>query len=186
GLPRQGDAERSGRPWRHAGMTGIIESLSFSAPWVLAGLAALPLIWLLLRLTPPRPKTVPFPPVSLLLGVRSTGKTPIQSPWWLTLLRMLIAAAVIAALAGPAVKPRTGATLAVSQPLLVVADNGWAAASRWPRRQALAGQLASSAEESGQTLFLIPTAGPAAPLSPLTPPEFRQRFASLAPQPFPG
>jgi hypothetical protein len=167
-------------------MTGILDSLSFSAPWMLAGLAALPLIWLLLRLTPPRPKTVPFPPVSILLGVRPTGKTPVQSPWWLTLLRMLIAAAVIAALAGPAVKPRMGATLAVSQPLLVVADNGWAAASRWTRRQALAGQLASLAEESGQTLFLIPTAGPAAPLSPLTPPEFRQRFASLAPQPFPG
>ena len=164
----------------------LFASLSFSAPWLLAGLAALPVIWLLLRLTPPRPETVPFPPASLLLGLRAHEKTPIRSPWWLTLLRMLIAAALIAALAGPVIKPRSEATVAMSQPLIVAVDNGWAAASRWTRRQSFAAQLAALAEESGQTLYLIETAGPPAPLSPLTPSGFRQHFASLAPQPFPG
>ncbi len=166
--------------------SGLIGTLSFASPWMLAGLAALPLIWLLLRLMPPRPKTVAFPPASLLLGLRGKEKTPIRSPWWLTLLRMVITAAVIAALAGPAIKPQSAATAALSEPLAVVVDNGWAAASRWAKRQSFAEQLASLADESGQTLYLIPTAGPAAPLSPLTPAEFRQRFASLAPEPFPG
>ncbi len=166
--------------------SGLIGTLSFASPWMLAGLAALPAIWLLLRLMPPRPRTVPFPPASLLLGLRGKEKTPIRSPWWLTLLRMVIAASVIAALAGPAIKPQSATTAAISQPLAVVADNGWAAASRWAKRQSFAGQLASLADESGQALYLIPTAGPPSPLSPLTPAEFRQRFASLVPEPFPG
>jgi hypothetical protein len=165
---------------------GLLASLSFASPWMLMGLAALPVIWWLLRLTPPRPETVAFPPTSLLLGLRVRERTPVRSPWWLTALRMLIAAAVIGALAGPMLKPPAAASLALSEPLLVVADNGWAAGSRWAARRAFAGELAALAEESRQTLILASTAGPAAPLQPMTPAEFRQRFASLAPQPFPG
>ena len=165
-------------------MGGFLGSLSFTYPWMLAGLLALPAIWLLLRLTPPRPQTVAFPPVSLLLGLRVSEKTPVRSPWWLTLLRMLVAAGVIAALAGPVIKPQSAANTAITQPLVVVVDNSWAAASRWVRRQSFAEHLASAAEEGGQALYLIPTEGPAAPLSPLTPEDFRQRFASLVPEPF--
>jgi hypothetical protein len=99
---------------------------------------------------------------------------------------MIIAAAVIAALAGPVIKPVNSVAQTAAEPLVVAVDNGWAAASRWGTRQAFAGQIASLAEENRQVLYLIPAAGPKAPLTPLTPAEFRKRFASLAPQPFPG
>ncbi len=165
---------------------GLLGSLSFAAPWMLAGLAALPVIWWLLRLTPPRPETVAFPPTSLLLGLKPKEKTPVRSPWWLTALRMLVAAGVIGALAGPFIKPPASASTALGGPLLVVVDNGWAAGSRWAARKAFADQLAGLAEDNNQTLILAQTAGPSAPLQPLTPAEFRQRFASLAPQPYPG
>ncbi len=167
-------------------MANLAGSLSFAAPWMLAGLAALPIIWWLLRLTPPRPETVAFPPTSILFDIKAREKTPMRSPWWLTALRILIATAVIAALAGPVLKPPADASAALSQPLLVVVDNGWAAASRWSARQAFAEQLAALAEDSGQTLILAPTAGPLVPLQPLTPSEFRRRFASLTPQPYSG
>lgn len=167
-------------------MPGLLGSLSFATPWMLAGLAALPVIWWLLRLTPPRPDTVAFPPTSLLIGLKARENTPVRSPWWLTALRMLVAAAVIGALAGPLIKPPASASSALSQPLLVAVDNGWAAGSRWTARRTFADQLAALAEDNGQTLILAPTAGPAAALQPLTPAEFRQRFASLAPQPYPG
>jgi hypothetical protein len=167
-------------------MQGVLSSLSFASPWMLTGLAALPVIWWLLRLTPPRPDTVAFPPTRLLLTLSARERTPVRSPWWLTALRMLIAAAVIAALAGPMLKPPATASLALSEPLLVVVDNGWAAGSRWAARRAFAEELAALAEDNRQTLILAPTAAPAAPLQPMTPAEFRQRFASLAPQPHPG
>ena len=39
--------------------------LVFAAPWVLAALVTLPLIWWLLKVIPPAPKLVRFPPVRL-------------------------------------------------------------------------------------------------------------------------
>ena len=62
--------------------------LSFSSPLLLSGLLALPIIWWLLRLTPPRPKEEVFPPTQILAEIEKPEETPAQSPWWLTLLRL--------------------------------------------------------------------------------------------------
>ena len=43
-------------------------SLAFASPWLLAALAALPVIWWLLRVTPPAPRRIAFPAIRLLLG----------------------------------------------------------------------------------------------------------------------
>ena len=43
--------------------------LSFGAPLVLAALIALPLLWWLLRVTPPLPRRTVFPPLRLLRGL---------------------------------------------------------------------------------------------------------------------
>ena len=66
--------------------------LSFGFPAILWGLLALPVIWWLLRLTPPKPQTEVFPPLKILARVLKKEETPHQSPWWLTLLRLLMAA----------------------------------------------------------------------------------------------
>ena len=70
--------------------------LSFGFPAVLAGLLALPVIWWLLRLTPPKPRSEVFPPLRILARVLKKEETPHQSPWWLTLLRLVMAALVSA------------------------------------------------------------------------------------------
>ncbi len=61
-------------------MSGFLSTLSFTYPWMLAGLAALPAIWLLLRLTPPRPHAVAFPPAALLLGLKGNEKLRSAAP----------------------------------------------------------------------------------------------------------
>ncbi|MBO6905085.1 MAG: BatA domain-containing protein, partial [Parvibaculum sp.] len=43
--------------------------LAFASPWILLGLAALPAIWWLLRVSPPLPKRVRFPAIRLLVGL---------------------------------------------------------------------------------------------------------------------
>ena len=70
-------------------------AIGFLQPWVLAALAALPAIWWLLRLTPPTPQLVVFPPTRLLKDLKTSEETPAHSPWWLTVLRMLLAALII-------------------------------------------------------------------------------------------
>ena len=74
-------------------------SFAFTSPWLLTALIALPALWFLLRVTPPSPRLVSFPPMRLLLTLRPNEETPSRTPWWLILLRMLLAALVIFALA---------------------------------------------------------------------------------------
>ena len=82
----------------------MIGALGFLSPWMLAALIALPLIWLILRLTPPRPRLIAFPPTRLLFELEDRERTPARTPWWLTLIRLLLVAFVILALAEPVLR----------------------------------------------------------------------------------
>src|SRR3954463_1236717 len=81
-------------------------SLAFASPWLLAALVALPGIWWLLRVTPPAPRRIVFPAIRLLLGLTPREETPARTPWWLILLRTVLAALVILALAHPLLHPQ--------------------------------------------------------------------------------
>ena len=98
--------------------------LAFGAPAILLGLIVLPLIWWLLRVTPPRPIREVFPPLKILAQLLKKEETPNKSPWWLTLLRLLLAAFVILALSEPVWNPRPE-TLTGKEPVAIVLDNGW-------------------------------------------------------------
>jgi len=160
-----------------------IGMIGFLAPWVLAALAALPAIWWLLRLTPPSPQLVVFPPTRLLKDLKTTEETPAHSPWWLTALRMLLAALIILALARPVLNPDRQ-SFTGSGPLLIVIDNGWASADHWAeRREAIEGAI-DRAGRDGRTIVLAPTA-PGQPVSdPLSPDQARERVGGLSPEPY--
>ena len=80
----------------------------FVFPWILVSLAALPLLWWLLRVTPPAPRSEAFPAIRLLLGLNATEETPARTPWWLLALRLIAATLVIFALARPVINAGTG------------------------------------------------------------------------------
>jgi len=129
---------------------------AFATPWILAALALLPLLWWLLRVTPPAPKRVPLPTMPLLLGLDREEETPAQAPPWLIALRLAAAAALILALAGPMLN--AGATLTGDGPLIIAVDNGWAAARRWDSRKTEMLRLIDQAERADRSVILIPTA----------------------------
>src|SRR3954451_2837570 len=131
--------------------------LSFGFPAVLWGLLALPVIWWLLRLTPPRPQTEVFPPLKILARVLRREETPHQSPWWLTLLRLIMAALVVLALAEPIFNPREPLP-AASAGLALVIDNGWASAPDWDRRLATAERILADAHAGNAPVILAFTA----------------------------
>ena len=72
-----------------------IGGLAFLNPALLAGLIALPEIWWLLRAVPPAPVRVAFPATRILVGLPNTEKQSDRTPWWLTALRLLAAAALL-------------------------------------------------------------------------------------------
>jgi hypothetical protein len=133
-------------------------SLAFAAPWMLALLVALPAIYWLPRLIPPLPRLVRFPAIRLLVGLEPTEQTPMKMPWWLLLLRLLLAALLIMAVAKPLLNPQ--ADLPGRGPLLLVIDDGWASAPGWTTRLAHAERLIQRAERAGRTVVLVGTAPP--------------------------
>ncbi|HEY2008561.1 MAG TPA: DUF4159 domain-containing protein [Rhizomicrobium sp.] len=155
--------------------------LSFGEPLILAALAALPVLWWLLRVTPPLPRRTLFPPLKLLRGLKDEEQTPAATPWWLLLLRLLAAALLIVALADPlwGRSPK----LPAAGPLVLVVDNGWTAAKDWDARQDLMADLLHSAQ--GRPVAIIPTAGPA-PQGLLNEGEAARIAKELKPMPWPG
>lgn len=137
-----------------------LSAFTFAQPWILLGLLTLPLLWWLLRATPPVPKRTPFPPIRILRSLGETEETPANTPWWLLLLRLIIAALIILALAVPLLNP--GEKLAGKGPVLAVVDNGWAAAHRWQDRLDGLTQLLEQAAREDRQLILLPTAPTAA------------------------
>jgi hypothetical protein len=131
-------------------------ALAFATPWALAALATLPVLWWLLRITPPTPKQVSFPPLRLLLMLRPKEETPAHTPLWLLILRMLIAALAIIALAEPVLNPQ--ATQRSEGPLILVVDDGWTATPRWRDRLAHADSILERAEREGRPAILVTTA----------------------------
>lgn len=134
-------------------------ALAFATPWALAALAALPVLWWLLRITPPQPKQVTFPPLRLLLLLRPKEETPAHTPLWLLILRILIAALAILALAEPILNPQPAQR--GGDALVLVIDDGWTAAPRWREKLARAGDILEAAERDGRPALLITTAPPA-------------------------
>src|ERR1700724_369085 len=123
----------------------VLQSHAFLSPCVLVELTALPIIWWLLRVTPPAPRRIAFPAIRLLLGLVPREETPARTPLWLILLRMLLATLVILAVAHPLLNPQ--ARLAATGPIVLVVDDGWAAAHDWPARQAAPGEVLAEAED---------------------------------------
>ncbi|TZG36311.1 DUF4159 domain-containing protein [Agrobacterium sp. B1(2019)] len=154
----------------------------FTSPYILFGLLALPAIWWLLRLTPPRPKAEVFPPLKILATVLKREETPSKSPWWLTLLRMALAAAVIFALADPVVNPRNN-SIAGSGPLVLVVDNSWASAPDWERRVATAEALIGDAERADRPVSISLTADAEHDAVPGTAGVALEKLAAAKPKP---
>jgi hypothetical protein len=111
----------------------VLGGIGFTAPWLLMGLIALPILWFLLRAVPPAPIRRLFPAVTLLLGLEDDENETDKTPWWLLLLRTLAIAAVILGFAGPVLNPEADAE-GGDGPLLILADGTWASARDWGRR----------------------------------------------------
>ena len=162
-----------------------MSAFAFATPAVLAALVLLPVIWWLLRLTPPKPLAEIFPPFAILASVLKREETPAQSPWWLTLLRMLMAAAVILAIAEPVFNPRAN-TLSADGPLVLVIDNSWATATDWQRRLDTAGALIDDAEGRDRPVALVFTAERQHAAAPVDAATARTRLAAAEPRPLPA
>lgn len=134
----------------------MFAALSFLHPWLLLALLSLPILWWLLRLTPPAPRKISFPAIRLLFHLQPKEETPQQSPWWLLLLRLALSALLILAFAHPIWDE--DAPFTASGPVLLLIDNDWATAAHWQDHLGLAQDILDDAERNNREAGIVPSA----------------------------
>ena len=157
--------------------------LSFAEPVLLLGLLSLPLLWWLLRVMPPRPRRIEFPPTRLLFDIAPKEETPSRTPWWLTALRLLAAALIILAAAGPIWNPKTGVA-GGRTPLVILLDDGWSAAASWDIRVKAADELITNADSDRRGVALVPLSEPTRDITIMPAGTARVALRQIAPKPY--
>jgi hypothetical protein len=157
--------------------------LGFAQPLVLLGLLGLPVLWWLLRLVPPRPRRINFPPARLLFEIAPKEETPSRTPWWLVLLRLTLAALVIIAAAGPLWNPPLASSNRAA-PLLVMLDDGWGAAASWDARLRTADEIIARAEADNRGVAVLPLSETARDISLAVAGAARVQIKQLKPKPY--
>ncbi|PXW65963.1 DUF4159 domain-containing protein [Methylobacterium sp. B4] len=160
--------------------------LTFAAPLALAALAALPSLWILLRVTPPRPRRIHFPPLALVADLLPKRETPARTPPWLLILRILAAACLILAVAGPVWNPGGIGAAAGREPLLLILDNGFVAAHDWRDRLRAATDEIEAAARDGRPVALVASADAPAPFEAKAPATALERLRAIQPRPHLG
>src|SRR3979411_2680483 len=158
--------------------------LSFAEPFLLLGLLSLPVLWWLLRVMPPRPRRIEFPPTRLLFDIAPKEEPPSRTPWWLTALRLLAATLIIFAAAGPIWNPPTGVAGASRVPLVILLDDGWSAAASWDTRIKAADELIANADNDRRGVALVPLSEPARDITVMTGGTARVALRQLVPKPY--
>ncbi len=157
--------------------------LTFAQPLLLLGLLSLPVLWWLLRVMPPRPRRIEFPPTRLLFDIRPKEETPSRTPWWLTALRLAAAALVILAAAGPIWNPQTGVG-GGNAPLVILLDDGWSAAASWETRIRTADELIANADNDRRGVALVALSEPARDITLAPAGAARVALRQIAPKPY--
>lgn len=168
-------------------MAGVLGGLAFAAPWALAGLIALPLVYWLLRALPPPPRQAAFPSLEILRGVEVEETTPARPPWLLLILRLILFAIVVLALSGPRLDP--GVLPPGGRAVTLIVDDGWASARNWDLQMQALGDVIDAAAAENREIAATTTA-PSPDGAPEIvrgrAPEIREWMANLKPQPWPA
>ncbi len=130
-------------------------ALTFLAPLTFLGLITLPLVWWILKVSPPRPRRQAFPPLRILRDVETEEQTPAKTPLWLLLFRLFLVALAIFALAQPFLKSTETQS---NQPLTLIIDQSVTSAPMWNDIISEGESKIKDARRDNLTVRLIPTA----------------------------
>jgi len=166
-------------------MSGL---LTFAVPGMLWALALVPALWWFLKVTPPAPRRIDFPAVRLLMGLQSEEEASERIPPLVAFLRLGAISLLILGLARPLINPGEG--FSDKGALLLVVDDGWAAANDWDDRATALDQLIDRADRENLPISLLTTAPDSAGKAPKLQPlmnatQARHKIKSLAPKPWP-
>ena len=161
----------------------MLGPIFFAQPLALTGLLLLPVIWLVLRATPPQPRRAQLPSLSLLADPVEVEETPATTPWWLLLLRLGAVALIVTGIAEPRLSPAADTEAAGSGPFVLAVDDSWTQATNWQevQRSGLAALDALPTDRAVHLLTTAPTRRGNALSDRLSPADAAARLRAMSP-----
>jgi len=136
----------------------MLDNFVFLSPYILISALVIPVIWLLMRSLPPKPKTHIFPAFFLLKDIDNKASTAEHTPWYMLLLRSLLLLSFILAFADPVLNPVKNVSLPDRGSLMIVVDNDWASSVNWQLRKDRIADFIRLAKRNGNNVVIVPTA----------------------------
>ena len=165
-----------------------LSQLTFGNPLALWALLSIPAVWLLLKIFPPAPSNITFPPIKFLLGLNNDQETASKTPLWLLLFRILFLIIIIFAFSNPSFN--TKPVMSNSGPLILIIDNGWSASKNWEERKEKIIEYISLAEQKNKSIIVSLTAPLNKPinnnLNLIPASQARSIIETFVPQPWPS
>ena len=131
----------------------LLNSISFSSPYALWAISVLPGIWFILKMYPPSPKNITFPPILFLKKLTQKEETSSATPIWLLIFRSLIVLLIIFAFANPVYNKSS--ELNNDGPLLLILDDGWPSSINWEKRKQKALEYIEKSDQKNLPIILI-------------------------------
>ena len=135
----------------------MFSNVIFLYPWILLLALLMPILWWIMRITPPRAKTIIFPAFFLLKDLKGEASSTAHAPWWMVLLRTSLLLAFIIAFSEPIINPSTDIVLPKKGTVLLVVDNNWASAFNWQQRISKVKDYINYAKINGNNVNIIST-----------------------------
>jgi len=134
----------------------LLSNLTFGNPIALWSLLSIPGVWLLLKIYPPSPKIVTFPPLNFLLKINNDQQTSSNAPLWLLLYRILFLILLIFTFANPIYN--TKPIFEKTGPLILLIDNGWSSTTNWESKKEKIYEYINHAEQNNKSIIISLTA----------------------------
>ena len=165
----------------------FFHSLSLIYPSALWAFLVIPGLWIILKMYPPSPKNIYFPPIQFLKNLLKQDETSSTTPIWLLIYRILIVSLIIFAFANPIYNPAS--ILSKSGPLVLIMDDSWPASINWEKRKNEITEYIDQAERKNIPIIFIATAKKGENIGSelfLSPKNARSKLETLNPNPWPA
>ena len=165
----------------------FFSSLSLMFPSALWALITIPVLWFVLKMYPPSPKNIFFPPIQFLNNLGKKEETSSSTPIWLLIYRILIILIIIFAFANPVYNPAQ--FFSKNGPFIILVDNGWPTSVNWEKRKDKIFEFIDIADQKNLPVILVPTTKKdisSDKIELMSPVDARSKLETLSPNPWPS
>ena len=136
-------------------MSNFINIIGFANFYALFGLLLTPIIWIIVKAFPPKPKSYNFSSLFLLEKIDYDAPKNQKTPLWLVIFRIFFFILIVLFFSKPFVKNNNFFGDEKYEKYLIVADIGWSMAKDWNKFKELVQKIGQEAEKNKKKIHFF-------------------------------